>query len=669
MENNDEFRGELLGRLGGGALTFDQLRSRFKKGYEAWKQGQIEVAKAEFKQIMEGIPALGRKYSEEKQYRRAAEVSFYLAMIYDFFGDQEKKQELLNQVSQDLVKAASLYQDMGEVARAVAPFSLAIICQVANGQIDVAKTIYHEAVSKIDDQFVNEKEIIYGAGYLIAAIEQINQTNLLQAQDLVNSKLLPKLKAADMLGFIPIVEQSLNLARNHIQTNTKLPALNVEFQSPSQALLNEPFGLSITFRNEGDGEAKDFRARIALPKDVDLLEGNSDLEIPMLPPQGETQIRLSLRKMTSEEVEIPIEITGEFEYTDMTGASHKGIIPPLKITLIPFQQMKDLESRIDALEPKIQETTQAISEILEPEVSNALKKILDLELEAVQQKFRINEYAQAEEALERLLAFLDALQSNITNDSARELIKNRRNEEINAAVREREEHLKQEFEETLQNELSKVRAEYEEKLAQEKQQSQQIISEMKESFEKEKRDLELEWRMKLDRELSSLKEDLQEKHNEELQRVKNEAEEAIRELQGKLSEVETNLREQLKEEMSERYEKEISQLRDDHEREKKALERSFEERLEAELRSQKVSLTKEFENKLLAKERQIQDMISAKVQQALEEERTKKSQELAEKVREYEEKIARLKQEYEAELEELRDELARLRHSSQSTEL
>ncbi len=651
MHGDDDFRGELLGRLGGGALTLDSLRLRFQKGYDLLKQGNVESAKAEFSQIIDGIGQLSQKYEGEKQFRRAAEVNFYLAIIQEAFGNEEEAKKILEIVTDQLLAAGKLYHSMSEIGRAVAPYSLAILTQIIVGSIEKAKQIYQEVLNSIDESFVNERETLYGPGYLIAAIEQVNQTNYLQAQDLINSRLVPQLKTADMKGFIPIIDKSFNAAYSLIEQNTKLPRIEVSISSPGQVLYNETFEIQVIFINKGEGEARDFKATINIPENLELIEGQPTLEIPVFPPDASAEIKLKLRFLSNEEKEQVLFLSGNFEYTDMLGSKHSGMVSKVELLFVPFQKKQDLIKAIDEMNKRITTMADVGNKILDEEVVDSIKFLISRDLAKAKAAIEENDIDEADKIISTVKEFFHNFENKLFNPETLEKIKQRREEEINQRIKEHEEQIKTEYEQKIQQ----INEEYEK----EKQ-------EMQERFEKEKHDLETTLRIQYERELKNIEEELNEKHQQEIQKIKDESENAIREIQQKMNQLETELRDQLKEEYQARLEEEKQKLMMEHEREKQAMERAFSERLESELATQKANLEQEFQQRLDALERQYQEKIDQKVEAARIEERAKHSRELANIKEEYEDKIKTLTENYEKEITSLKAELEKYRRSPEA---
>lgn len=542
------------------------------KYLEAAKNQEISLgldhARDLYMEAIQNFIRAAEDYKDKKQYRKSAEALYYVSQIYKHLGAKEDWKAATNATVEELLNAANDYFSVwNEYDRAIVLVTTSCFFLFLVENFEAAEKHYFEYLSKIqnDPGFTFAQQVLYTAGYAIKAVKDIDTQALINAQQLLGSHLKPSLR--QLMGdlFLSTLDEAMEKVVKIFRSKIKLPKIIPELKISRDLVINQITDLTILLENEGEGDAYHIQLNVNMPEDIEVVDGNTELQIEKLVAGEKVETKLQIRCMSSTG-DVKADVSANLTFYDQLQTKQSMIVGPYELLFREISISKELRDilaekveKVNELQEKVKQTTAYPTELIELMFNNAKKTVEKTEKAIGEEKF--DEAKGQIEALEDVKKTFEKM----IEEEFKDTIITKKEAEIEEKVI----HAKNEVE-------KKLKEEYETKINEIKEEHRKEIENLKEQLEEEKEKLKAEFKQQLEEEKEKLKEQLQKEKQEEM-----------KELMTKLDTKHKEELNELKETLTKEKEKEL-----------KELERKLEEEKRKALEEQETVLREEFQKQL-----------------------------------------------------------------------
>ena len=440
---------------------------------------------------------------EKKQYRMSAQNLYYVVHIFKKLKSEDDWKAASRAVVEDLVKAAQEYLLWNEYDRGIVLISTACFFLFSIEDFQAAEQLYLQYIDQIKDDpgFTRAQQILYSAGHAIKAVQNLDTTSLLNAQQLVGGHLKPGLSQIMGELFFPALDDAMDTVVRIFRSKIKLPKIVPELKISRDLVLSEPTDLSVYLENEGEGDASNLNLRLNVPDGVEIIDGSSEFTIEQLLAHQTYEQKLIIRCLSSVG-EIAHELSANITFYDQLQTKQTMMIGPYDLVFREKSLAKETEKILSELEEENSRINDELSTI-----SVFPEQIRNLVVELVKTTIKESKELLSSELFE-------TVQANITNirrihEAASELSSK---EFIDVIIEQRNNEINKVKEEIIA-EFNNEKEEIKQNLEQEKVKT---VEDLRTSFEAEKQQLTNEFNEQKETEQEELIAKLNENHENEI---------------------------------------------------------------------------------------------------------------------------------------------------------
>lgn len=614
-DDSSDVRKELFNKIGDEEIT-DPI-ALLKRGEDEELKGNLLEAKKIFKSLIDLTNSSAIRYENQSQHRATAEAYYIQAVAHEHLQQTQERDENYKKVVDHLLSYAKTALAFGEDDRGITSATLAGLVCVVSGNNEKGFSIYteYESIAKTKDNSVKLVNILYSLGYLIDALKNTNLGALADAETYISKDLNTMIRTAKLSGFYPLMKTAVKYAQDVLQSNIKMPKINLSSVVPQDLLFNEMFDLTISILNKGTGSSYGLQFSFDVPDDLELLSGEKIVNIDELKSQGRQDLSYSLRFQTGlTEQEITKKVSGGLTYKDMLQNEHKQILGEIDLEFRTSSKEKEyteklesiLSGYVDVLD--IIKTKEYISDLSEP--MNSLITSISTQ---IKEKIESQEYIAVENS-NNILVELVKWQKSLFEGDFPTKIENTFEQKIQKEKIEIEISLKTTFEEEKKKALDDLSREKDLEKAQEIDRNTSML---KEEFQKDKTEM-IDLQNKEVARIKQVEENKSKKMMTELETKLNA--DFVSEMNKKSDEFETTLQDlrnqhtqeletektNLKNNLIQKHNDEITSLMNEKDGELRRLKESEKEEKESKLSNLRTKLVKEKEDELITQKETIE---------------------------------------------------------------
>jgi hypothetical protein len=612
------FRDELFSKIGADSDQQDvsDPQKLILLGDQQKQSGNVGKATELYNNAVKSGLSKSEKFSEQKQYRSAAESYYITSMAYERLSQMDKVNELYSKVATNLLEAANTYLNMYKEFRDGALCAtLSGLVYILQKRTEDAKKVYEEYTTLFKQK--DEEGIIPGGsdqyirmlwivGYIIQALSETNHNALQEAQTLISSKIRPILDKAKLSGIEPLLDHSLNYVISHFESKIKLPIVTNATEFPKDMVINEIYNAQISVQNIGEGEAHDGVIQIEDLINLEILKGSLTESFEKLTP-GETIAKnIEFRYQSADSQDVKLTLKGKVRYKDMLNNEQIQYIGPISLAFNAISKKVKLTRELDAEKTK----SSAIKSITKhPDLPTALytpfEKTEEVLFETLKSEIENENFEVFNSGLSIIKSYRKTVEEYISESGMEvkpllEKINQDRENYASERVAEREEKLK----ETHQKEIDNINQTHQQKLEEKDrfykdQESKKLVT--------QKDQLEKAHDEALKAKLVEQKDQLDKLKAEEINNLKKEHEQELQ-AQSKKLDKQLNLKlEEHEENLKEDFQKEKEVINQKNEEAFYDLKNTYEKEIEDKLSALRKQLTDKFEKQIKEEKGTVED--------------------------------------------------------------
>ncbi|MDH5402823.1 MAG: hypothetical protein OEY49_10060 [Candidatus Heimdallarchaeota archaeon] len=594
MAFGDELKGELFNKIGVEAT--EDPATMLDKAIAELQAGNHHNAKQLFDKVISATDANAKRFDEQNQHRSSAEEYYLQAVAYGYMEKTEERDEIYKKVISNLLASSKTRFTFDDENGGITAVTLAGLVHLMFGDEAGAHSLYDEYVKFADTKQnpTNLKNILYSLGYLLAGLKNSDLQSVTEGQNFISTHLRPMLKVAKLAGFEKLLNSVVSHTQSILHSRVKMPKIQFHSSVPSDLVFNDAFEISIDIENSGEGDANNMEFVLEVPKDIEILSGNTKENLGNLTGSAKVSKTFTLKFQTNEDLsEVVKQISGNVTFTDMLTNTHKQFLGDIELEIRSISKKTEYQNRLTEIKRNLEAlNAKPVNEFYPVVLKNSLNEQTNDLTSSIASSIEEGKFKEAEFKLEFLGSTMKWTDNVMHGDTAKAII-----DAINSKLAKLEEELKT-AKETHQKEIQQLLVANDNKL---KQQLDQHESQLRDQFRQETI-----------------------KKNEE-------TEKAIREIQEEnRKEVEVEV-DKLRKELTLKYKEQIKQLENTIEDERRQLSQRAEEEKSLELTTLKSKMHQEKQDALEEQERSIEERIKGRYDLIIEE-KDKKIKELEEKI-------------------------------------
>ena len=464
---------------------------------------------------------------EKKQYRMSAQNLYYVAYIFKKLGSKDDWVAATRAVVDDLINAAQEYLMWNEYDRGIILVSTACFFLFSIEDYQTAEDLYKKYIEQIKDDpgFTRAQQILYAAGHAIKAVKDSDTNSLLNAQQLVGNHLKPGLSQIMGELFFSAIDNAMDTVVRTFRSKVKLPRIVPELKVSRDLVFGEANDLILAIDNEGEGDAHNLNFRLNIPNGIEILEGEKEINIDVLPANRSTEYRLNIQGIPKGS-EAVYEISANVTFYDQLQTKQTMMIGPYELVFREKSIIKGYEVELAELAEKGLEFKNILNSI-----DIIPQRAIDLIMGFLEKIIKDSEIMLSKEEFETAytnIKTIEQIHEIITEITSKEFL------EIVFDARDKV------IEERIHFAIESAKEELEAEKAQMAEDHLLEIDNLKQSFEDEKSRIQSTSRMQTENDQQELIKQLEDQHKKEIEDItaemNKEKEIALQELQNKLDE-------------------------------------------------------------------------------------------------------------------------------------
>ncbi|MHA1770063.1 MAG: hypothetical protein ACTSYL_04640 [Candidatus Thorarchaeota archaeon] len=243
------------------------------------QKGDYEGAKKLYLQAADAYEKAATKYRESKSFKNAALNMCKAGDVYSDIADSDKAIRSYAVAAEDLYLASDEYLMWGEpketekgVALAVTASLIYLMIGMEDKGFQTARAFMSKNASKL--QFPATVRLSQIPQMLESALSSINIESFASAENAVVTELKAALANANAQQFATYVEKGLNMAREILRGQLKVPKISAHLDLPVDMTFSEEFPLQVIIKNDGDGDALQLKLEWVLDDGLKMSAGD-----------------------------------------------------------------------------------------------------------------------------------------------------------------------------------------------------------------------------------------------------------------------------------------------------------------------------------------------------------------------------------------------------------
>ncbi|MCF2136952.1 MAG: hypothetical protein K9W43_06860 [Candidatus Thorarchaeota archaeon] len=243
------------------------------------QKGDYEGAKKLYIQAADAYEKAATKYRDSKSFKNAALNMCKAGDVYSDIADSDKAIRSYAVAAEDLYLASDEYLMWGEpketekgVALAVTASLIYLMIGMEDKGFQTARAFMSKNASKL--QFPATVRLSQIPQMLESALKSINLESFASAENAVVTELKAALANANAQQFVTYVEKGLNMAREILRGQLKVPKISAHLDLPVDMTFSEEFPLQVVIKNDGDGDALQLKLEWVLDEGLKLSAGD-----------------------------------------------------------------------------------------------------------------------------------------------------------------------------------------------------------------------------------------------------------------------------------------------------------------------------------------------------------------------------------------------------------
>jgi len=356
------------------------------------KQGQGDV-----NQVLNAITRYSSELEAKDQYRKAA-FQYYtgVRIIHEFYDDKEVEKQWLLKVSECMIKASGEYTTWDDIDGGAACIAIAAILRMLAGYWEIPQFMT-EFNEKFQDKIPNGKYaagIIYIPFDIMNGIKEINAELIQRAESYTETYLFSH---KDGQLFKDSIRDVLNMARTKMMDQIKLPRIQAEVTFPPDIVYGEEFPAKVRIVNEGEGDAGEVTSKVDIPKDINIVSGETKMSFPSLKTGEQHEFNYKFVCPTGEgSFETKHEIRINVSYKDLLGNSRSTQLGPFELTIRQFRKADELNIELEKLITSSEEVVSLLKECASNETASSALDFWNSMFNSCKEQISNGEFALAE---------------------------------------------------------------------------------------------------------------------------------------------------------------------------------------------------------------------------------------------------------------------------------
>ncbi len=371
------------------------------------QRGKYEEAKKVYAQAAEAFEKAADNYRASKSYKNAALNMCMAGDVYSDLADSNQAIRTYSAAAEDLFLASDEYLMWGEpketekgVALAVTASLIYLMIGMEDKAFQTARSFMAKNASKI--QYPATIRLSQIPQLLETAIGSVNIDSFASAENAIVTELRTALANANAQQFVKYVEKGLDMAREILRGQLKVPKISARLELPVDMTFSEEFPLRVIIKNTGDGDAMQLRLEWHLDDGLKMTAGDKSKTFGTV--EAGQEIAIEVNAKAAEELagvrEYQVLVKGA--YTDMLKTEYSLQAGPGTLVLRDFKMTEKLQHDADVTDGRIsllkdtastadieQEPIQRVIEGLSGALTKAREEIKNKELDAARARINI----------------------------------------------------------------------------------------------------------------------------------------------------------------------------------------------------------------------------------------------------------------------------------------
>ncbi len=323
------------------------------------QQGNHEEAERTYRKAAEAYEQAANKYRSSKSYKNAALNMCLAGDIYADLADSDRAIRAYATAAEDLLAASGEYLMWGEesetrkgTALAVTASMIYLMIGMDDKAFQSARVFASQNASKL--RFPATIRLSQIPQMLEGAIHSVDIQSFSSAENAIVTELKAALNNANAQDFIKYVDKGLEMAREILRGQLKMPKIRASLDLPVDVTFKEEFPLRAVIQNVGDGDAHRLKAEWVLDEGLVLVRGDRTQSVEKLPPDREIVMEIGVKCADPN-----LEGVREYQvllrgtYADMLSTEYTLQAGPASLVVRDFKVTEKLQHDADVTEGRI----------------------------------------------------------------------------------------------------------------------------------------------------------------------------------------------------------------------------------------------------------------------------------------------------------------------------
>ncbi|MHA1654717.1 MAG: hypothetical protein ACTSYX_12990 [Candidatus Thorarchaeota archaeon] len=436
------------------------------------REGKDTEAHETYKKAAEAYEKAADNYRSSKSYKNAALNMCLAGDVYADLADSEQAIRAYARAAEDLLAASDEHLMWGEdaetqkgTALAVAATMIYLMVGMEDKAFQAARAFSAKNASKL--RFPATIRLSQIPQMLESAIRSVDIDSFASAENAVVTELKAVLSNANAQQFIKYVDKGLDMAREILRGQLKVPKVQAHLEIPVDMTFSEEFPLQVVIANAGDGDALDVKAEWYLDDGLVLVSGEKVKSFASIPPGESVTMEIVARAAEQLEGVREYEVLVRGSYLDMLKTEYTLQAGPGTLVLKDFKMTEKLQHDADVTEGRLSLLRSSIEQSgLESEPLLRVVDALSDALVRARTEIGEKELDTAKARIAVVNQMVDTLDNLIGDDELIARVKQTRESEKKAFAKAVIEGLREYFVAAVQKGIARANAEAQPALAQ-----------------------------------------------------------------------------------------------------------------------------------------------------------------------------------------------------------